>query len=85
MKRKKFIFILGITVFTIFLVAIFFINNHGVKSQDEWKLTKKQYDEDFFVDKWSYIHGDGSFTKENWEKIDNKWYYFDFEGLQKLI
>jgi lysozyme len=30
--------------------------------------------------KWWYRHADGSYTKDGWEKIDDKWYLFDFDG-----
>jgi N-acetylmuramoyl-L-alanine amidase len=30
--------------------------------------------------KWWYKHSDGSYTKDSWEKVDNKWYLFDAEG-----
>lgn len=29
---------------------------------------------------WWYKHSDGSYTKDAWEKIDNKWYKFDKQG-----
>lgn len=30
--------------------------------------------------KWWYKHNDGSYTKNGWEKIDDKWYLFDGDG-----
>jgi glucan-binding YG repeat protein len=30
--------------------------------------------------KWWYMHTDGSYTRDNWEKIDGVWYRFDEEG-----
>ncbi|WP_252242930.1 N-acetylmuramoyl-L-alanine amidase [Clostridium sp. ZS2] len=30
--------------------------------------------------KWWYKHDDGTYTKDRWEKINNKWYLFDSEG-----
>lgn len=33
--------------------------------------------------KWWYRHTDGSYTRSNWEKIDNVWYYFDADGWMK--
>ena len=30
--------------------------------------------------KWWYKHPDGSYTKNNWEKINGEWYFFDEEG-----
>lgn len=29
---------------------------------------------------WWYRHGDGSYTKSDWEEIGGKWYYFDASG-----
>lgn len=29
---------------------------------------------------WWYKHSDGTYTKDGWEKIDNKWYLFDSKG-----
>ena len=29
---------------------------------------------------WWYRHGDGTYTKNNWEYINKKWYYFDKNG-----
>lgn len=33
--------------------------------------------------RWWYRHSDGSWTSNNWEKIDGKWYYFDKDGWMK--
>jgi glucan-binding YG repeat protein len=30
--------------------------------------------------KWWYKHNDGSYTKDGWEKIKDKWYLFDSDG-----
>lgn len=32
------------------------------------------------TNKWWYKHSDGSYTTNNWEQIDCKWYYFDKDG-----
>ena len=29
---------------------------------------------------WWYRHEDGSYTKDDWELIEDKWYYFDKDG-----
>ena len=29
---------------------------------------------------WWYQHANGSYTKNNWEKINGKWYYFNANG-----
>lgn len=31
-------------------------------------------------ERWWYRHADGSYTKDNWEKINGQWYLFDKEG-----
>ena len=33
--------------------------------------------------KWWYRHADGTYTKNGWEFINSKWYYFDAEGWMK--
>lgn len=33
--------------------------------------------------KWWFKHTDGSYTTEDWELIDNNWYYFDAEGWMR--
>ena len=30
--------------------------------------------------RWWYKHNDGTYTKNGWEYIDGKWYYFDYYG-----
>ena len=42
----------------------------------EWLRGKSEGNEN----KWWYKHSDGSYTKADWEKIDGKWYYFDYKG-----
>ena len=32
--------------------------------------------------KWRYIHTDGSYTIDDWERIDGSWYYFDGSGYR---
>jgi len=33
--------------------------------------------------KWWYKHSDGSYTVNDWEKIDGEWYFFDCNGWMK--
>ena len=33
--------------------------------------------------KWWYKHSDGSYTANDWEKIDGEWYFFDYNGWMK--
>lgn len=33
--------------------------------------------------RWRYRHTDGTYTRSDWEKINNKWYYFDKYGLMQ--
>lgn len=35
---------------------------------------------DKYKNRWWYKHSDGLCTKDGWEKINDKWYYFDSEG-----
>ena len=32
---------------------------------------------------WWYEHADGSYTRNNWEQIDDKWYHFDKNGYMQ--
>ena len=44
-----------------------------VQNPGTWK-------QDSTTGKWWYQHEDGSYTKDEWEKIGDKWYYFDDQG-----
>ena len=39
-----------------------------------------QWKQDTSTGKWWYKHDDGTYTRDDWEKIGDKWYYFDNEG-----
>lgn len=32
---------------------------------------------------WWYKHSDGTYTQNNWEQIEDKWYFFDEDGYMK--
>lgn len=42
--------------------------------------TPGQWIEDASSKKWWYKHNDGTYTKDAWEHIDGKWYFFDPSG-----
>ena len=46
------------------------------------RLSTKTIEGDWILDNtgWWYKHIDGSYTKDGWEKINNKWYLFDSRG-----
>ena len=47
------------------------ITEETVNAKDEWILDSTG---------WWYRHADGSYTTNNWEKINGNWYYFDGSG-----
>ena len=46
----------------------------GVRQAGTWR----QYSNG----KWRYIHTDGSYTINDWERIDGNWYFFDGSGYR---
>ena len=46
------------------------------------RLSAKTIEGEWILDNtgWWYKHSDGTYTKDGWEKIDNKWYLFDSRG-----
>ena len=57
------------------------LTGQEIKSQPkgEWLKGKSKGNEN----KWWYRHSDGSYTINNWELIDGKYYFFDEEGWMK--
>ncbi len=57
------------------------IGNYYVDATGKWDKTKVKPSQWLQSgNKWWYRHGDGSYTKNGWEKIDGDWYYFDKDG-----
>ena len=56
-------------------VGEYYVDKDGVwdtsKVKPQWILSGSR---------WWYRHGDGSYTKSNWEQINGQWYYFDAAG-----
>ncbi|MDU5720760.1 MAG: N-acetylmuramoyl-L-alanine amidase [Clostridium perfringens] len=46
------------------------------------RLTNKAIEGTWILDNtgWWYKHSDGSYTKDGWEKIEDKWYLFNAQG-----
>ena len=70
----------------------YFFKNDCSMACDEW-IDGKYYGADGVYDpdhpigtwiksgnRWWYKHYDGSYTKDNWELINDKWYFFDKDG-----
>ena len=51
-------------------------NEKCLLSQGEWLKGKSEGNEN----KWWYRHTDGSYTINNWEHVNNEWFYFDNDG-----
>lgn len=54
--------------------------NEKVKEAQGGGSTTGEWIQDATTKRWWYRHSDGSDTKNNWEKIDGTWYYFDADG-----
>lgn len=56
------------------------INDYYVDENGIW--IKDMYPDKWICsgNRWWYRHPDGSYTKSDWEQINDKWYYFDADG-----
>ena len=58
------------------------IGDSYVDGSGAWIPGKARYSTGWIQDgaRWWYRHQDGRFTKDNWEFINNNWYFFDQSG-----
>ena len=56
------------------------IGDYYVDEEGVWDTTKVKPQWILSGNRWWYRHGDGSYTKSDWEKINGQWYYFDSAG-----
>lgn len=58
------------------------IGEYYVDASGAWVKDKKQEPDKWIRSsgRWWYRHGDGTYTRSDWEYIGNKWYYFDQNG-----
>ena len=56
------------------------IGDYYVDEKGVWDTSKVKPQWILSGNRWWYRHGDGSYTKSDWEKIDGKYYYFDNAG-----
>ena len=58
------------------------IDGSYVDASGAWVKDKKQEPDKWIRSsgRWWYRHGDGTYTRSDWEYIGNKWYYFDQNG-----
>ena len=64
------------------MAANTWIDRSYVDADGAWVKDKKQEPDKWIQSsgRWWYRHGDGTYTKSDWEYIGNKWYYFDQNG-----
>lgn len=64
------------------MAANTWIDGSYVDASGTWVKDKKQEPDKWIRSSgcWWYRHGDGSYTRSDWEYIGNKWYYFDQNG-----
>ena len=64
------------------MAANTWIDGSYVDADGAWVKDKKQEPDKWIQSsgRWWYRHGDGTYTKSDWEYIGNKWYYFDQNG-----
>ena len=56
------------------------IGDYYVDEKGVWDTSKVKPQWILSGNRWWYRHGDGSYTRSDWEKIDGKYYYFDNAG-----
>lgn len=56
------------------------IGDYYVDEKGVWDTSKVKPRWILSGNRWWYRHGDGSYTRSDWEKIDGKYYYFDNAG-----
>lgn len=60
----------------------YYVDANGILVADKWmKLPEKGSSSDEYV--WYYFGSSGKVVTDTWKKIDNKWYYFDDEGVMQ--
>ena len=64
------------------MAANTWIDGSYVDASGAWVKDKKQEPDKWIRSsgRWWYRHGDGTYTRSDWEYIGNKWYYFDQNG-----
>lgn len=78
MKRKQRIVLFAVLAVLMGVPLLMGIRD---KALDIWAATENAAGTWIQVgEKWWYKHTDGSYTKSDWEKISNRWYYFDASG-----
>lgn len=57
----------------------YYVDADGIMYTDKWlKLTDEDGDT-----QWYYFSGTGKAVKDNWKKINDKWYHFDDDGVME--
>ena len=67
---------MGVCEHNVYIDGGFIGGGWPLSDRDGWE--KSEWIKD--GDRWWYRHEDGSYTKDDWERIDNKWYRFDSDG-----
>ena len=58
----------------------YYVDGDGVMYTDKWlKLTDEDGEQE-----WYYFGNSGKVIKDNWKKIDDKWYHFDEDGRLEM-
>lgn len=60
----------------------YYVDANGLLVADKWmKLPDQKNNSDEYV--WYYFGSSGKIVSDTWKKIDNKWYYFDSDGVMQ--